>query len=315
MGRRYFLLSFVLAGPWHGAAQPVQVNAPVIEDAHVATQGSSYRFVFTKVDGRRHSDSVALGEVELLGASGGPLHIYSIANPGGAHKVTQNAERAIDGTPMTKWIDSNYEIPAPGLAEYNTSILQFTLANQAQEVVGYRLYTANDAPLRDPVSWRFERQASSGVAWHTLHQIDEFQAPIARSTSYLPGSDAFWITAPPPAPPRPEYRLLVTATRDIPHLSDSCALGEVILWTGHPFVAPIYATSNPGGNNPRSQGPSAAVDSLKRTKWLDITFATTRRSELRFTLDADVDIHSYELVTGGRRMDTPVARSTHRDIT
>ena len=308
-------------------------------------QGARYRFVFTRVDGRYRSDSVALGEVELLGAGGGNLLILRVTNPGGEQRVTQNAERAIDGSAVTKWIDTNFELPAPGLLEGNTSILQFTLADPAGEVDGYRFYTANDAPLRDPVSWRFEKRASGADTWHVLHAIDGFHPPISRSTSYLPGSEAFWITAPPPAPPRPEYRLLVTATRDLPRRSDSVSLGEVVLWTSHLLLAPIHSTTNPGGEHqfgcsravtrgvagvgdvmaprcvpsatcslcsleprptpcafagthPWNQGPSSATDRVRHTKWLDLTFVNTRRSELIFTLAADVTVHAYELVTG-----------------
>eukprot|EP00966_Prymnesium_polylepis_P162674 3759559-Prymnesium_polylepis.1 len=271
-----------------------QLAAP---QAAEASQGPRYRFVFTRVDGHPDSDAVALGEVELLGVDGQQLTIFSITNPGGAHKVAENAERAVDGTAATKWIDTNYLEPAPGLLAANTSILQLTLAHPTDVAVGYRLYTANDAPPRDPVAWRFERRSPTDDAWHVLHQVDGLRPPFMRSTSFLPGDDAFWITAPPPAPPRPEYRLLVTATRDIPHTTDSVALGEVILWTHHPLHAPIYHVDNPGGVNPRGQGARSATDGLVRTKWLDIGFASTRRSELRFTLAADVAVHSYELVT------------------
>jgi len=256
-----------------------------------------YRFVFFKVSGHRHiGDIVALGELELLDAAGGLLPVLSITNPGGLQPQGQTAEHLLDRNPQSKWIDQNFPRPAPGYLTGNTSILQMTLADEDQEVAGYRFFTANDNAHRDPVSWIFQRRDAAD--WADLHSIEDFLPPSEREVSYLHGSEAFWVVAPPPAPPRPEYRLLVTGTRD--KASDAVQLSDVVLWTDDPAVAaPIFQTTNPGGRNPPNQGPFEATDRKNHTKWVDTNFATQSPplSELRITLAADVAVHAYELFT------------------
>ena len=57
------------------------------------------------------------------------------------------------GETSTKWFEDG--ILSSGHAE-----LLLTLEVPAQ-VASYQLYTANDVPARDPVSWRLERQEGS----------------------------------------------------------------------------------------------------------------------------------------------------------
>lgn len=217
-----------------------------------------YRFVFTKIDGRHANyDAVALSDIELLGWGGEDVHISRIENPGGTFpRVVENADRAIDDDLTTKWIDTSFTDPTPTA---NTSILQFHLFNPNEVILGYRFFTANDAPHRDPVSWQFEKRTSDNK-WTIVHSVSDFLPPMRRSTSYLPNSDAFWVTAPPPAPPLPEYRLVVTSTRDVPVPADAVSLSEVVLWTTDRNVARIHSISNPGGSHPYNQGPFEAAD-------------------------------------------------------
>lgn len=231
---------------------------------------NEYRLVFTQVDiqSTQASPTVSLSEVQLLGVDGEKLSLVRVENPGGtSQRPSENADRAIDGDLTTKWLDMSFLSPPPGLEGLSAgSILLFTLSNPSEVAVGYRLYTAPDAPHRDPISWIFQEGSSSEGTWLTLHSVNGFRPPVARSSSYLPASEAFWVVAPPPAPPRPEYRLVVTATRDIPRRSDSVAISEIMLRTIEGKRPNIYTTTNPNGIYFRHEGPSQATDQVSHTQ-------------------------------------------------
>lgn len=83
----------------------------------------------------------------------------------------------------------------------------------------------------------------------------------------------------------PEYRLVVTEARDIPRATDAIALGEIILWDAQGARAEITSLENPGGRSPRAnEMAAAAADNNTFSKWLDLEFVPTGRSELRMRM-------------------------------
>ncbi|KAL1529423.1 hypothetical protein AB1Y20_000372 [Prymnesium parvum] len=251
-----------------------------------------YRFVFIQVRAGHLADAVALGEVEMLSEDGSLLPIASIRNPEGSQREEENAARAADGVNATKWIDTSFHSNSS-----NSSVLHITLSDPPLPLAGYRFFTANDAPQRDPISWRLERLEPLGT-WALLHEVHHVEPPGDRSAPYFPwpAVDAFWLYAPPP-PPAPEYRLVVTATREMPGSASQVQLAELILWTNDTLKAPIWKTTNPGGHSPFNQGAYEATDLVVETKWLDLNFVLRRRSELRVTLAAHVAVSKYEMIT------------------
>ena len=76
--------------------------------------------------------------------------------------------------------------------------MQFDVA-RATEVISYELFTANDNPNRNPVSWEFGRLDGSTFAM--LHTVTKRAAPTGAYESY--GRSYITGYAPPPAPPSP----------------------------------------------------------------------------------------------------------------
>jgi hypothetical protein len=66
-------------------------------------------------------------------------------NPGGFCPDHEGPENAVDGNINTKFLDFN-------IKSHGKSILLFTFPN-AQMIDEYEIFTANDAPGRDPTSW------------------------------------------------------------------------------------------------------------------------------------------------------------------
>ena len=132
--------------------------------AALAAAESDCRFVFTAASGGSTADGVALGEVVLFGADGGhPLSILLAENPGGAQRPWENAGHAVDGTSGTKWLDlgvltvhNSTLSTGPFFVLANASYLELTLFPGQKAIAGYQMYTANDAPMRDPTAWDFQ---------------------------------------------------------------------------------------------------------------------------------------------------------------
>ena len=113
-----------------------------------ASTENVYRFVITATMGQVQA---ALGEIELLNDQGQPLFIHAITNPGGRQADSERAEFVADGNVRTKWIDLDFLDPTAG-APNSSSTLVISLVNPSDMPHGYRFYTANDHPKRDPIS-------------------------------------------------------------------------------------------------------------------------------------------------------------------
>lgn len=145
----------------------------------IVTFGARHiRFRVTKIrkDGGiepRAGSVVALAEFELL------RNGEKIAWPAGtvatqlvdfSRPTTCDADMLIDGNVMTKHCIQMYG---------NGFCVQFDLGERVP-FQGYRWYTADDAPQRDPLSWTVET-SDDGVEWTTVDAVDDNPTPEDRS--------------------------------------------------------------------------------------------------------------------------------------
>ena len=91
-------------------------------------------------------------------------------NPGGNNPPGETPDKLVDGSTSTKWLDFNY----------STSYLEFDFGSRLP-VHGYRWYTANDNPSRDPTSWTIE-VSQDGLLWTTLHTVTGHLSTSSRFT-------------------------------------------------------------------------------------------------------------------------------------
>uniref|UniRef100_A0A7S4BHN9 F5/8 type C domain-containing protein n=2 Tax=Chrysotila carterae TaxID=13221 RepID=A0A7S4BHN9_CHRCT len=213
-----------------------------------------YRFVFDAVNPR--GEEVQLSEIQLIGASGSTLSPIIALNPGGESPYLQGPARAVDGSLGTKWLDMRFGVNGE-------SVLELGLGSE-HAISGYRFFTSNDNPKRDPIGWRFEAATADG--WTTLHRLHGVIAPVERNMPY----QTFWIVAPPPPAPPPEYRFRFTAVRD--RGAAEIVLSGITLFDEF-GRAPILQVLNPEGVNPAGAGPERLVDGDAETKWIDSAFS------------------------------------------
>ena len=276
------LLSLVIL-----AARPPQTWAAHFSD------NLRYRFVFTRVADMARTDGMALSEVVLFSTQGTRMLVSSARNPGGLSTLAEGPHAAIDDNVLTKFCDLSFPV-------HNSTILEIRLP-VATLLGGYRFTTARDAPKRDPITWRVEACRSEAQCdtnvWDVVHEVLDATPPLSRSTDY----DDFWLIAPPPpSPPLPVYRLVVTDVRESAR-ADAAALSEVALYDASGTRLPIIATDNIQGSSPRGQEAPFAVDASVSTEWLDLSFVTQRQAELHLTLGSYDPVVSYELFTGVRQ--------------
>jgi len=239
-----------------------------------------------------------LGDMDLVDKSGVLVPIAGAAaacySPPG-----EGASFAVDGTPSTKWL----------CLQQNTGTLEISLAGPTM-LNSYELYTANDAPLRDPVSWQLEcgMDASSFTTLDTVHQ---FQPPLARLTGY--GTMAFAADPPPepPSPPTPpsppippplappsagaaagpftHCRLVVRANNG----NSLLQLGD-INFRGAALETLSVASALAPCFSPHAERAIYGADGTADTKWLCL-YAST--STLTVTFSAPSLVRGYELYT------------------
>ena len=142
------------------AAHPT--GRPASSPTRAVAPRAALRFTFLRLrgsEGKHPSDGVQLAEVMLYSGSMRLLRSRSAVNPGGTcpHR-RQEAASVIDGMLSTKWVDT-----AMGTsANKSVLVLHFDTAEQGNRPdpssldpsnLQYELFTANDNPRRDPVSW------------------------------------------------------------------------------------------------------------------------------------------------------------------
>ena len=266
------------------------VVCPLVPAAHTNAVALHYRFIFTAVaEHPGRADGLAISELELL-SNDGTIAVAAVTNPGGHSVWSEGPEYATDGKTSTKFCDLNFNI-------HHRSILTLTVP-VAATLEGYRIYTASDAPKRDPTAWRVEVCATVGEctaeSWHVVHTVTFVRPPFERRAPY----GDFWVAAPPPpSPPLPTYVLSITAVRDSSR-TDAAALGEIRFYSATGALLPILNAESPDGESPRGQGPLQAIDGDDSSMWIDLNFRDRGQSILRLTLRGYEQVAAYEFITG-----------------
>lgn len=113
-----------------------------------------YRFSPTRVRSGGGSRTVQLSEFSFLSTSGPIAAQPAVTNPGGNNPDGEGPSNLVDGNTGTKWLD------------FERAPLVFNFGSPVT-VHHYGFTTANDAPGRDPVRWRFEG-SNNGTVWTLL---------------------------------------------------------------------------------------------------------------------------------------------------
>ena len=254
-----------------------------------------FRFVFTRVaDVNSAEGALAISELVLFSYGGRRLPIESAHSARGSWTTLQGPDAAVDSKNSTKFCDLNFALNGE-------SILELKLVNAAR-ISGYRISTANDAPKRDPVAWRVEACATDeecrSDTWEIVHHVNQARPPLARITAY----DDFWLVAPPPpSPPLPQLRLVITSIREPQRAEASASIGELRLYGEAGKRLPVGHASNPGGQMPRGQEAAFAFDDDLSSIWIDLRFPISLRSEIRFTMATYEPIVAYEIFTASQQ--------------
>jgi len=123
----------------------------------------------------------------------------------------EGAKYAFDGDLHTKWLDY--------AGSKETTWLHVTLKNP-ETVTKYAIVSANDAPKRDPTSWRLEGRTAPSVAWTKLDERNNqvFPGRLLRRTFPISKPTSFQ-----------QYRLTVTANATG---ADAMQMADLQLWVG-----------------------------------------------------------------------------------
>ncbi|CAN5430540.1 hypothetical protein BH23VER1_BH23VER1_02910 [soil metagenome] len=128
-----------------------------------------YRFTPSELRGP-NPNSVQLSELEML-FMGSTVFGAVATNPGGNNPNAEQPPNAVDADTSTKWLDFNM---GPLVLDFGVPV----------DIDAYRFATANDAPARDPVSFRLEG-SDDQIDWDLLSNIVDFATPTDRFT-YTP---------------------------------------------------------------------------------------------------------------------------------
>ena len=123
-----------------------------------------FRFVPVAV---RAGTTLQISEFQLM-KNGTRLSGATATNPGGNFPGNEGPDKANDNLTNTKWLDFNRQ---PLVLDFGAPTV----------VDGYRFATANDAEIRDPVSWRVEG-SHDGSYWRVLDERANFATPVQRAT-------------------------------------------------------------------------------------------------------------------------------------
>jgi hypothetical protein len=128
-----------------------------------------YRFSPTRVRSGSGSRTVQLSEFSFYSISGPVTAQPTVTNPGGENPDGEGPSNLVDGNTATKWLD------------FDRNPLVFNFGSPVT-VDSYGFTTANDAPGRDPVRWRFEG-SHNGTTW-TLLDDRSFPSVIYPETRF-----------------------------------------------------------------------------------------------------------------------------------
>ncbi len=205
-----------------------------------------FRFTPTKLRDNLAANSVQLAEFDLyLGAT--EITGAAATNPNRDGVVGEEASKAVDQNPNTKWNDHNkgqliLEYPAPVTIDR------------------YGYVTANDTPVRDPVSWTLEG-SPNGTAWTLLHTVTDHPTTVNRFSNVGP----FLI------PAQPRRVLFVVAEATNPNLSEvNIAAAVTALGFTVQYITDSLSTTADAAGKSLILIASSVTSSQVNTKFRDV---------------------------------------------
>ncbi len=147
---------------------------------------SAYRYWRWYITGRRGADNAGIQVSEWDWMNGNSPTNVTPTNPSGSNPSGEGPAQAVDNSTNSKWLDFNFGGTVTNVNN-GFSILQFDFGSPVQ-INGYRWWTANDAPNRDPVSWLIQR-SSNNISWTTVHTVTN--ASITTTRQSLVGTFTF----------------------------------------------------------------------------------------------------------------------------
>jgi hypothetical protein len=168
----------------------------------------------------------------------------------GDNPPNETKVKAFDGVTGTKWLD--FSVPN-GTA--NFSWIQYVYpTNDARIAVQYTITSANDAPERDPMDWRFWGvDASSNLTLLDTRTGQVFSSRFQTLTFSINNTNAWR-----------GYRLEITR---VANASTAVAVQLSELNFIEPGTAPAITAR---GDNPPNETKDKAFDGTTATKWLDL---------------------------------------------
>lgn len=271
--------------------------------------GKYYMFRFTKIKDPRFAGGVQLSKIILKDQNEQVVNIDLATQVGrtDAQRASEDAPSLIDGSTSTKWFDGNY---FRGDGTRLSEIILYTHTSN-RHVKKYELFTAADAPERDPISWEFgDWDPVDG--FKKRETVTDFTPPATRLGSYGLREASFnIIPSPPNPPPSPPYappavtpsppaaqiyEFEFTKVRTVHDDGsyDAVQLGAVVLYDYNGNPIPIATAENPGGIMSAAQQASNLIFTTGGNvpgnyvadpdyKWVDSGFGSTQTSTVRLT--------------------------------
>jgi len=154
----------------------IQPLGPEFEYVSPPIAPSKCRFEFTQSRGGTARSQWQLSEIRLYESSGSQLSVTDcVSNVGGDKNAQEGSLKLIDGSVNTKNCCST--------SSTNVVVTLTLSPSITSAVASYKLYTANDMPSRDPISWTFSCEHGDGV-YEVLDQQTGVSAPNDRKTAY-----------------------------------------------------------------------------------------------------------------------------------
>eukprot|EP00466_Bigelowiella_natans_P012195 jgi/Bigna1/128754/aug1.7_g3462 len=129
---------------------------------------------------RKRGFGVQLSALKLYSMNGSEIPVKSTENPKGSCPAHESVAKLVDGDVKTKWFDRSIDW-------LGMTTVVIDLKDCCESLGEYEIFTANDMPQRDPITWTVAGRATDKSPWLLLHSaLDQspMDCPTERYSSY-----------------------------------------------------------------------------------------------------------------------------------